>query len=298
MKVPGGDHPETHTKVLNPHSTKLFLMKITFLGTSGGRFVMITQFRATGGFIVEMDGEMIHVDPGPGALVRAAQNKINLRKLTGIIITHTHPDHSTDAEVVTEAMTLGTKKKRGILIGNEYTFKSSIKGHYVPVFCKYHLNALEKYHSLKPGQSANIGNVKISAVKTKHRDSKAIGIIFEGSEKIGYTSDTEYFKGLEDYYRGCDYLIVNCLRPRNDGWPDHMNINDAEKLIRNVKPKVAIITHVGIKLLKKIDYETKAITKNTGVKTISAKDNMILDFEKHDHPKGLDKFMKGSISFQ
>ncbi len=273
-------------------------MKITFLGTGGGRFVIITQLRASGGFIIEMDGEMIHVDPGPGALVKAVQNKINLRKLTGIVITHTHTDHATDAQIILEAMTLGTKKKRGVVIGNEYVFKASKDRHYIPVYSRYHLKAVDKYYSLEPGESANIGNVKITAVKTKHRDSKAIGIIFQGSKRIGYTSDTEYFKGLADFYKGCDYLIVNCLRPRNDGWPEHMNIADAEKLIKKVKPKMAILTHVGMKLLRSVNYEAENITKNTGIKTIAARDNMILNFDGDKDHTALNRFMKGSIFFQ
>ena len=48
-------------------------MKLTFLGSGGGRFATITQKRMTGGFrIDDIDGMNIHVDPGPGALVERA----------------------------------------------------------------------------------------------------------------------------------------------------------------------------------------------------------------------------------
>jgi len=251
-------------------------MKITFLGTAGGRFAVMTQKRQSGGFVVEMDGEMIFFDPGPGSLVYAVKNRINLRKLTGIVVTHTHPDHSADMEIITEAMTFGAKKRRGVVIGNEYLTKGSGNGNYLPVLSKYHLEAVDKAHSLSPGQSANIGKLKVTAVRTKHRDSKAIGIIIDGSCKLGYTSDTEYFDGIEDLYKGCDYLIINCLRPRNDPWPEHMNAAMAEKIICEVKPKTAVLTHIGLKLIGKEDDEAKLITKNSGVKTIAAKDNMIL----------------------
>ena len=42
------------------------MVRITFLGTGGGRFATIYQARATGGFYIE-DGRNLHVDPGPGA---------------------------------------------------------------------------------------------------------------------------------------------------------------------------------------------------------------------------------------
>jgi ribonuclease BN (tRNA processing enzyme) len=261
-------------------SRKLIKMKLTFLGTGGGRFVMITQKRATGGFILELDGEMIHVDPGPGAIVRAVQNRINLRKLTGLVVTHTHPDHSTDAAVVVEAMTAGAKEKRGVLVSNVYAFKPGKSGGYVPLFSVYHLRSLEKHYSLRPGESAKIGSVKVTATKTRHRDSEAIGVVFEGSEKVGYTSDTEYFEGLGNYFRGCDYLIVNCLRAGDDSWPEHMNVNMAEKLINEVRPKAAILTHFGMRMLKVAESEARRIEKNTDVKTIAARDNMVLEFGK------------------
>ena len=115
-------------------------MRITFLGTGGARFVTIMQIRATGGWILWLDGEMIHVDPGPGALVRAKQYGVNLRKLTGIVISHAHPDHTTDAQVVLEAMTEGALKKKGVVIGNELVYKGSEE--FIPDFSKYHLRTI------------------------------------------------------------------------------------------------------------------------------------------------------------
>src|SRR4030042_1342007 len=107
-------------------------MRITFLGTGGARFVTITQVRATGGWILELAGEMIHVDPGPGALVRAKQYGVNLQKLTGIVLSHVHPDHIADATLVLEAMTHGALKRKGVVLANEIAFEGS--DDFVPVF--------------------------------------------------------------------------------------------------------------------------------------------------------------------
>ena len=46
-------------------------MKLTFLGSGGGRFSAISQRRMTGGFRIDnLSGKNYHIDPGPGALVR------------------------------------------------------------------------------------------------------------------------------------------------------------------------------------------------------------------------------------
>ncbi|MCK5022718.1 MAG: MBL fold metallo-hydrolase [Candidatus Aenigmarchaeota archaeon] len=251
-------------------------MKITFLGTCGGRMATMLQVRGTGGWILEMDDEMIHVDPGPGAMVAAKKNDINLKKLTGIMISHAHPDHYTDAEVVLESMTHATHDKRGTLLGNV----NSIKGgkDYRPAFSPFHLTLPKKYEVLKPGEKTNIGKIEITATPAKHREEKALGFVFNGSKKIGYTGDGEYYEGQEKYFEGCDYLILNVLRPRGTEWPQHMNVTMAKKLISKVKPKVAIIQHFGMLMIKAPpEKERKWLQKETSVKIIAAKDGMKID---------------------
>jgi phosphoribosyl 1,2-cyclic phosphodiesterase len=252
--------------------------KITFLGTGGGRVVVSNQVRATGGWILEMDGEMLHIDPGPGALVRAKQYGVRLKYLTGLLVSHCHPDHYSDLEVAIEAMTLGTTRKKGTLITNEFAIKGGENFH--PIVSRYHLNALKKHHALKPGESASIGRIKVTATKTKHGNARAIGFVFKGSKTIGYTSDGEYYPGMEDRFRGCDCLVMNCLRPRNNTWPEHMNINQAARLVMAVKPRLAVLNHFGMLMIRAgVEKETAWIEKDTGIDTIAAKDGMVISLE-------------------
>lgn len=255
-------------------------MKITFLGTAGGRFVVLNQLRASGGWILEMDKEMLHIDPGPGALVRAKEYGVRLRKLTGILVSHPHPDHCTDLNVVIEAMTNGATKKRGVLVANEYVIKGGEK--YTPAVSPYHLDALERYEILKAGEKTKIGGIEVKTTPTRHsRDGEhhfCMGFVLRGSETIGYTSDGEYFEGMEKHFTGCRYLVLNCLRPRGDALPFHMNSEHASKLIGMVKPETAILQHFGIKMLRGVaEREVQWIQKQTGVKTIAARDGMKLD---------------------
>ena len=54
---------------------------ITFLGTGGGRFVILSQRRYSGGLWLDFDGTQILLDPGPGALIRALQFHKDVSKL-------------------------------------------------------------------------------------------------------------------------------------------------------------------------------------------------------------------------
>lgn len=254
------------------------MARITFLGSGGGRFVVLAQLRASGGIILELDGEMLHIDPGPGALVRAKQYRVRLRKLTGILCSHCHPDHYTDLEVVIESMTQGAKKKRGILIAGENVLKSSKE--YRPAVSPYHMKILERAETLKPGEKSRIGSLEIKASPTKHGEPKGIGFVIKGSEKIGCTSDTEYFPGLEKHFEGCDVLIMNVLRPRNTEWPEHMSTNQAERFLKALKrkPRLAIIQAFGMKMLKANPFkEAQWLERRTGVKIIAARDGQVIE---------------------
>src|SRR5580698_836008 len=91
---------------------------ILFLGSGGARFVVARQIRASGGMWMRFGETQIHVDPGPGALVRALSHvpPCSPRELDGIVLSHKHLDHAGDVNAMIEAMTAGGFRKRGTLL--------------------------------------------------------------------------------------------------------------------------------------------------------------------------------------
>ncbi|MCK4429134.1 MAG: MBL fold metallo-hydrolase [Candidatus Aenigmarchaeota archaeon] len=253
-------------------------MKITFLGTGGGRYVAMNQLRATGGFIIESKNLNMHVDPGPGALVRAKQFKKNLTKLNSIFVSHCHPDHYTDLEMVVECMTRGAKEKRGNLISNERVIKGSdVDG---SVISKFHRDVIENIYLLKSDEKISFLNVNLKTTKCLHADGECMGFVLEDEKRIGYTADGEYYDGQEDYFKDCDCLIINCLRPRNAQPYGHLTSDKAKILIEKAKPKLAILQHFGMKMLfGTAEMEAKWIEHETGIKTVAARDGQIFELD-------------------
>jgi len=181
--------------------------------------------------------------------------------------------------MVIEAMTLGARKKKGTLIASESViYGTEGEKTIVP---KYHLDILENYFALKPGDEIEIPGGKIKATKCKHSEKMAVGFALtdESGEKLGYTSDGEYYEGQEKYFEGCSCLIINCLRPRNAPNYGHMTSENAKELIEKAKPKMAILQHLGMKMLFGVaEREAKWIEKETGIKTVAATDGMIIEF--------------------
>ena len=252
-------------------------MKIIFLGTGGGRFSAINQRRMTGGFRIDnLGGKNYHIDPGPGALVRTYQFGLDPRNIDGVFVSHAHTDHYNDAEILIEAMTRGMTQDQGHVIGS----KSVISGYekWGPCISSYH-QSKSKILELEEGDVRTFNNCLIKATPTSHGDPVGIGfqIDFKGF-KISYTSDTAYFPELSKAHENADILIVSVLRPGGRAIKGHMCSSGFVKLINEVKPKLAIMTHMGLKMISNNPIaEAKRITRMTRVKTLAAFDGMSLD---------------------
>jgi len=252
-------------------------LELIFLGTGGGRFATITQKRRTGGIRFLSKNLNMHLDPGPGALIYSLEMGLNPQKIMAVLVSHSHPDHYTNAEILIEAMTRGMLQKRGtvaaphsVLFGNEETG---------PAISRYHQKMPEKMIEVKPNVVFHVGDTRIVATETKHTDLDAVGFRFEIPEvgDIGYTSDTEYFEGVGKAYEGVRLLILCVMRPSGDPWIGHMTPEDAIKIVEEVKPEMIVATHFGMKMIfSGPNRQIKLIEEKTGVPTLAAFDGMRL----------------------
>jgi ribonuclease BN (tRNA processing enzyme) len=247
-------------------------MKVTFLGTGGGRINLIKQIRATGGIYIS-GSKNIHVDPGPGALVRMRNRGMDPLGTDIMVVTHSHIDHLGDAGVLIEGMSHYALKKKGTLLASKDSLESTIGGQTIS---KFHLSKLEKAITANPGESFEFEGGKFTFTKAIHDGFPAFGFVLEmDGKKIGYTGDTEYFPEMAEEYAGCDLLIVNVMKPFSDQYVGHLTAEDASKLLGRVQPKLAIITHMGLKMLRyPAEKRAKEIEDETGVKVIAATDGM------------------------
>ena len=251
------------------------MAELIFLGTGGGRFATITQKRRTGGIRIIINNLHIHLDPGPGALIYSLQEKLNPQKLGAILVSHAHPDHYNDAEILIEAMTRGTTKKRGTLIAP----RSVLRGNEIcgPAISQYHQKLPKTTHEVKPGDVVDLDDIKIYATKAEHTDPDTVGfrIHIPKIGDIAYTSDTNYYENVAKHYKGAKLLILCVMRPTGQPWKGHMTTEDAIKILQDVQPKNAIITHFGMKMIfKGPKKEAKVIEKETGIPTTAAEDGM------------------------
>jgi phosphoribosyl 1,2-cyclic phosphodiesterase len=253
--------------------------QIIFLGTGGGRFATITQKRRTAGIRIISEGLNLHLDPGPGALVHSVEMGLNPQKLNAVFVSHSHPDHYTDAEILIEAMTRGMTNKRGLLVAA----KSVLNGSEVceASISKYHQQMPEQVIEAVPNMKFQVGNIQVTVTEARHTDPDAVGFRFETPEFGGfaYTSDTEYFEKIAKYYKGVRLLMLCVMRPAGKPWKGHMTTNDAMKIVEETRPEKAVLTHLGMQMIfQGPAKEAKLIEDKTGVPTVAAVDGMQINF--------------------
>ena len=247
---------------------------IIFLGTGGDSIVVGKQLKASGGIILKVGETQFHIDPGPGALVRAYENGINLRANTAVLASHNHLNHAADLNAVIDAMTYGGLDKTGILVGNKTIIEGSqtVKSY----LTDFHKNLMEKVIVLNNGKRIAIEDVEIEALPANHSDPDTVGFKFYTPEFIlSYSSDTTYSRDLVNKYKESDILLLNVVGPQGEHMKNHLNSDDTIKIIDKINPKLAIITHFGIKMIKANPlYEGRYIQSETGIQVLAAKDGM------------------------
>ena len=238
----------------------------------------MTQRRRTAGIRIIGEGLNLHLDPGPGALVHSIEEGFNPQRINAVLVSHCHPDHYTDAEMLIEAMTRGTTKRAGLLAAPRSVLEGS-EACEVSI-SKYHQQLVGQKIEVAPGLKFAFGGISISTTEARHTDPDAVGFRFETEfGDFAYTSDTEYFEGIARYYQGVRLLALCVTRPSGKPWKGHMSTEDAIRIVDETHPEQAVLTHLGMSmLLRGPEKEARLIQEKTGTPAISAVDGMTVYF--------------------
>ena len=231
----------------------------------------------------------IHVDPGPGALVRALSHvpPCNPRDLAAIVLSHKHLDHSCDVNALVEAMTSGGFRRRGALFAPADAFD------FEPVVLPYVQRYVERIERLEPSSGPyRIGEVELRTSRAHVHAVQTYGLHFAyRGLRVAYLPCGRYFDGLaKDYARlRPDVLVVNVLRLTGGTDVDHLTWPDARRVIEEVRPRVAVFQHFGTKMLEAQPARlAQELEDELGLRAIAAYDGLTLDLDTETAAVGAD----------
>jgi phosphoribosyl 1,2-cyclic phosphodiesterase len=252
------------------------MARLTFLGTGGGRHATIYQVRSTGGLILD-SGDRIHIDPGPSAAAGIRAAKLDPTDTDCVIVSHCHPDHYSDAEVVIEGMCRGGVDRRGTLIGSE----SVLNGipDMGPCISRYHQRLVGRCVTVRPGDRLDIGRIPVEVTRSSHSDPTTVGFRFlTDNGVISYVSDTSYSDTVAGQYVGSRVLVLPVTTPDGIRIDHHTCTDDAVRFVGMIRPELTVFTHMGIHMIERgPDAQAEKVAKATGCKVIAGYDLMNVD---------------------
>jgi len=220
----------------------------------------------------------IHVDPGPGALVRAtsAVPPCDPSELDALVLSHKHLDHAGDINVMIEAMTQGGWRKRGQVLAPRDAFEGEAV--IFPYAAKF--VAATAYTEASAGPY-EINDVVLRTSRRHEHGVETYGMHFAyRGTTISYLPCTRYFEGLAEDYAAHrpDVLIVNVLRYRDTIKADHLTYDEARRVFSVVRPRVGVMTHFSTKMLEQPPEKlAQAIEDDLGIRVFAAYDGWTLD---------------------
>ncbi len=229
---------------------------------------------------MRLGSTQLHVDPGPGALVRALSTvpPCNPRELDGIILSHKHLDHAGDVNVMIEAMTSGGFQRRGVLVAP----RDALEGEAV-VF-PYAQRFVDRVDvSAEHSGPFRIGEVDIRTSIRHVHAVETYGLHFQyGDLTVSYMPCGRFFEGLAQDYASVqpDVLIVNVLRYHDAMDVDHLTFDRARELIEQIGARVTVMQHFGTKMLEQDPARLAAqMEDDLQRRVIAAHDGMRLDID-------------------
>lgn len=264
---------------------------VKFLGTAGARFVVARQLRFSAGTWIELGETRLLLDPGPGTLLRLRKSRppLDPLKLDAVLLSHKHLDHSTDVNILIEAMADGGYRKRGALFAPADALEGDDR-----VVLRYVRPFLERIETWNAGREHEIGEVTIRPVSHSHGTVESYGLVLDSPEgRVGFVTDARFNPALAGNYAGCDLLVLNVVLKDWRPEVDHLSLPQAGEIISAVKPRLAVLTHFGTTMLRgNPRLLAESLGERLGITVLAASDGLSVaatDWTPSDGPdnKGL-----------
>jgi len=225
-------------------------MRFTFLGTGTSQGVPVIgctcdvclsgdkkDKRLRTSAMIEIDGNTFVIDTGPDFRQQMLRNTPN--DMPKVLFTHEHKDHIAGLD---DIRAFNFKYRKPIDIYATTAVQEALKREYHYVFAaqKYPGVPQVNLFDISDGKEFTVDGTKILPIKLLHYKMPVLGFRIEN---IAYITDANYIAPTEmEKLRGLDVLVLNALRKKEH--ISHFNLEEALKIIAELKPKKAYLTHI------------------------------------------------------
>jgi phosphoribosyl 1,2-cyclic phosphodiesterase len=133
---------------------------------------------------------------------------------------------------------------------------------------------------LEEGKKYSTGDVTFNTPVKHIHQVETYGFIFQTPRhRFSWITDTRIFDSLASHYKA-ELVIINVLSYEKRIPVDHLSLPEAESVIREIKPRTAVLTHFGLTMWREKPWDIEhRVSDATGVRVIAARDGMLLDLD-------------------
>ena len=225
------------------------MLKVTFLGTGTSQGVPVIACscetcqsadprdkRLRSSVLIQTETRTIIIDTGPD--FRTQMLRENVKDLDAVLFTHEHKDHTAGLD---DIRSFNYIKQKPMDVYAEPAVIRSLKMEFAYIFAekKYPGVPQVEIHTIE-NQNFQIDGIDIVPIRVMHYKLPILGF------RIGdftYITDANYIPEEEkEKIIGTRYLVIGALRKQKH--ISHFSLEDALKLISDLSPKRAYITHI------------------------------------------------------
>ena len=211
---------------------------VTVLG-SAGKFQ--TRERAASGYLLQIGDANLWLDAGAGTW-RNLLDVIDYRALTGVLLSHRHPDHTTDVFQAFHARCHGPD-------GQLPNLPLWAPQETIDALCGFSEGIKEAFdmHPVKAAETVAVAGAEIRFVEMAHLGPETLGVRVEKDGGVfAYSSDTGPDADFELLAHEADVFICEATYQDQDSedWAGHMMASAAASAAAACGVKTLVLTHL------------------------------------------------------
>jgi ribonuclease BN (tRNA processing enzyme) len=209
---------------------------LTVLGSSG---MYGTPQRACSGYLLEAGESLLWMDAGSGSW-RNLMRQIDFRQITGILLSHRHPDHTSDVFQAFHARQYG---------GSEPLPPIPLwaPGETLETLCAYGTELAQSFdlRAVSAGESFGAGSANVEAFEMAHPvETLGMRVSHDGSV-LAYSADTGPGGDLYALAHDADvFLCEATLQDSDEPWSGHLRASDSGRAAAEVGARRLLLTHL------------------------------------------------------
>lgn len=206
--------------------------------------------RSASALLVETGADKVLFDLGPGTIRRLLEYGRTLSDVTHIVLSHFHPDHTSELVPFIFATKYpdGPNRRRKLTV----IAGKGLKAFYIGLQAAYgdwivlppSLFEIQELDSLD-GERRDFGDFKLTARPANHRpESLAYRIEDNEGKTVVYSGDTDECDDLVRLAAGADLFVCESAMPDQGKVPGHLTPSLAGKIAQKAKVGTLVLTHL------------------------------------------------------